>query len=268
MQENALNKLLDTTPELWKGRRANHRQQTLPTGYARLDSRLPGKGWPLGAVSELITPQPGLGELSLLLPTLAASSEQGQWVVLVDPPWVPYPAALQARGLSLERLLLVRTRSEKESLWACEQALRNGRGGAVLAWPERIGFTRMRRLQLAAQENARLAFLYRPESALAESSPAALRLHLQDGGHKGTRVNIIKCRGSHPPPPVWISFSTYANTPHQNTAHEPYAAYPPRTLLAGDPPAAPRTGSAYPRAERTGDGDSHQRNSRTPRTDH
>lgn len=268
MQENALDKLLDSTPELWKGRRANHRQQTLPTAYARLDKRLPGKGWPLGAVTELITPQPGLGELSLLLPVLAAISEQGQWVVLVDPPWVPYPAALQASGLSLERLLLVRTRSEKESLWACEQALRNGRGGAVLAWPERIGFTRMRRLQLAAQESAKLAFLYRPASAQQEPSPAALRLHLQDGGHKGTRVSIIKCRGSHPPPPVWIPFSTYANTYHQTADHEPAVAHTPRTLLAGDPPAAPRAGSAYPRAERAGNSDSHQRNGGTPRTDH
>ena len=268
MQENALNKLLDSTPELWKGRRANHRQSTLPTGYARLDSRLPGKGWPLGAVTELITPRPGLGELSLLLPALEAAGKQGQWVVLVDPPWIPYPAALHAGGLSLEHLLLVRTRSEKESLWACEQALRNGRGGAVLAWPERIGFARLRRLQLAAQESARLAFLYRPDSARGEPSPAALRLQLQDGGDRGTRVNVIKCRGSHPPGPVWIPFSTYANTCHQTADHEPAVAHTPRTLLAGDPPAAPRTGSAYPRAERTTDGGSGQRAGRPPRTDH
>ena len=78
----------------------------------------------------------------------------------------PLPGRAARGGLSLEHLLLVRTRSEKESLWACEQALRNGRGGAVLAWPEHIGFARLRRLQLAAQDSAKLAFLFRPDSAL------------------------------------------------------------------------------------------------------
>jgi cell division inhibitor SulA len=268
MQKSTLNNLLDTTPQLWRGHRPNHRQNTLPTGYGRMDNRLPGGGWPLGAVTELITGQPGLGELSLLLPVLAGFGEQGQWVVLIDPPWIPYPPSLNARGLSLEHLLLVRTRSEKESLWACEQALRNGRGGAVLAWPERIGFTRLRRLQLAAQESARLAFLYRPESARNESSPAALRLQLEHGGHKGTRVDVLKCRGSHPPAPTWIRFSDYANSSYQNAGHEPSAAHQPRPLLAGDTPATPRARSAYPRTGEQGDGGGGQRDDRTPRTDH
>jgi hypothetical protein len=201
----AIDKLLDSTPRLWKGRRPNHSQPTLPSGHAKLDSRLPGRGWPLGAVSELIPQQPGLGELSLLLPALANIGGQGQWVVLVDPPWIPYPASLCGRELPLERLLLVRTGNEKESLWACEQALRSGRGGAVLAWPERISFAQLRRFQLAAEANAKLAFLFRPQSALQESSPAALRLQLEAAERHGTRVSVIKCRGSRPPEPIWIA---------------------------------------------------------------
>lgn len=203
-QKPAIDKLLDSTPNLWKGRQPNHSQPTLPSGHARLDARLPGQGWPLGAVSELIPEKPGLGELSLLLPALANIGEQGQWVVLVDPPWIPYPASLSGRDLLLERLLLVRTSGEKESLWACEQALRSGRGGAVLAWPQRISFARLRRLQLAAEANAKLAFLFRPQSALQESSPAALRLQLEAAERYGTQVTVIKCRGKRPPEPVWI----------------------------------------------------------------
>ena len=43
-----------------------------PTGHARLDARLPGKGWPLGAMTELISRnRPGLGEFRLLFPALA-----------------------------------------------------------------------------------------------------------------------------------------------------------------------------------------------------
>jgi hypothetical protein len=204
MPQTPLNKLLNSTPQLWKGRRANHSQRSLPTGHDRLDARLPGKGWPLGAVTELISGKPGLGEFSLLFPALADMGQQGQWLVLVDPPWIPYPAALHGHGLRLERLLLVRTQSEKESLWACEQALRGSRGGAVLAWPERISFTRLRRLQLAAGENGKLVFLFRPEQAAHAASPAALRLQLGAGSRHGTRVDVLKCRGNRPLEPAWI----------------------------------------------------------------
>jgi len=223
----AIDELLNTTPQLWKGRQFSHVQPTVPTGHARLDARLPGRGWPLGAVTELLCGQPGLGEFSLLFPVLAELGEQGQWVVLIDPPWIPYPAALQAQRLQLGRLLLVRSRNEKESLWACEQALRSGRGGAVLAWPERIAFARLRRLQLAAEAHAKLAFLFRPESARRESSPAALRLQLEPGGPQGTRIEIIKCRGNRPSGPAWIPqpFSAYAN-PKQQTAEHALACHP------------------------------------------
>jgi len=279
-----INKLLETSPQLWRGRQPNHGQAALPTGQERLDARLPGAGWPLGAVTELISRKPGLGEFSLLLPALAATAERGQWVVLVDPPWIPYPASLHGRRLPLERLLLVRTAGGRESLWACEQALRCGRGGAVLAWPERISFTRLRRLQLAAREQAKLGFLFRPEQALREPSPAALRLHLEPGERHATHVRIIKCRGSHPPAPLHIppvvtnpphmdpEFSTYAKPTRQTGAHEPLDEFPererPSSPLAGHSPAAPGPGPAYPRAQRAGNGDRRQRPRRRSRTDH
>jgi protein ImuA len=204
MSPSPLKQLLNTTPQLWKGQRPNHSQRSLPSGHTRLDARLPGKGWPLGAVTELIARKPGLGEFSLLFPTLAEIGQRGQWLILVDPPWIPYPASLHAHGLRLERLLLVRTHSEKESLWACEQALRGHRDGAVLAWPERISFTHLRRLQLAAHEHGNLAFLFRPEHAAKVASPAALRLQLEAGSEHGTRISILKCRGSRPTEPTWI----------------------------------------------------------------
>ena len=203
-QNSTISKLLSTTPQLWQGHRANHAQRTLPTGHVRLDARLPGGGWPLGAITELICAKPGLGEFSLLFPTLTRMSKQGQWIIMIDPPWIPYPASLHGHGLLLEQLLLVRTHQEKESLWACEQALSGGQSGAVLAWPERISFTRLRRLQLAAENSGKVAFLFRPENALDAASPAALRLQLEAGGQRGTRINVLKCRGSRPVEPAWI----------------------------------------------------------------
>jgi len=267
MQNDAIDKLLDATPELWKGRRPNGARRTLPSGYARLDERLPGGGWPVGALTEIITSHPGLGELSLLLPALARLGADGQWVVLIDPPWIPYPPALRAHQLVLERLVLVRTEDAPSALWACEQALRNGRGGAVLAWPQTIGFPRLRRLQLAAQEQGKLGVVFRPEPAVRETSPAALRLHLERGAGGATRVRVVKCRGSHPPAPVELRFSAYANTPPHSCGHAAQRTHR-RTLLAGDPPAAPRAGPAHPRPARPADSGRGQRRPATPRTDH
>lgn len=248
-QKHAINELLSSTPQLWRGRQASRGQRALPTGHAKLDARLPGKGWPLGAMTELISRKPGLGELRLLFPALTDTGEQGQWVILVDPPWIPYPASLQGHGLLLERLLLVRTRGGKESLWACEQALRSGRGGAVLAWPEQIGFARLRRLQIAAENNAKLAFLFRPGSALRESSPAALRLQLEPGDHHGTRISILKCRGSQPSGQLWIPqpFSAYGKRHHQTQDHALFAENDTSTTLAGHPPSTTAPGPPYPR---------------------
>ena len=195
--------LLETTPRLWQGSAATCRQPTQASGHDRLDERLPGGGWPIGATTELITARAGLGELRLLLPALAAMSHDGQWLVLVDPPWIPYPDTLHRHGIGLDHLLLVRTDSTEESLWACEQALLHGCGGAVLAWPKQVRFARMRRLQLAAETGNKLAFMFRPQDALNTASPSALRLHLQTG-ECGTRIDILKCRGPRCSEPAWI----------------------------------------------------------------
>jgi hypothetical protein len=217
MENNALNALIAATPRLWRGQEPNHSQRTLSTGHKRLDNHLPGGGWPVGAVSELITHQPGLGELSLLFPALSEISRQGQWLIFIDPPWIPYPAALHGRGLALERLLMVRSSNPKESLWACEQALRGSQGGVVLAWPQQASFARLRRLQLAAESGSRLAFLFHPEAALTSDSPAALRLHLRGDEH-GTRIDILKCRGKRPNEPVWLPHQHLPGQSHTNTA--------------------------------------------------
>ena len=45
---------------------------TRPTGHAALDAVLPGGGWPVGALVEVLQPQAGQGEWRLLAPALGA----------------------------------------------------------------------------------------------------------------------------------------------------------------------------------------------------
>ena len=184
-------------PGVWQGRHLRPDIPALPSGYRMLDQQLPSRGWPQGALTELLLGKPGSGELSLLLPALAKLTQQAQWVMMVDPPWIPYPPALVEHGLDLERLLIIRTRSTKESLWACEQALRGYRGGALLSWTDNPGFARLRRLHLAARSGHKLAFLFRPHTRAEQPSPAALRLHVQ-ANPNGCQIRVLKCQGHHP----------------------------------------------------------------------
>ena len=127
-------------------------------------------------------------------PALARLSSEGRWLAWIAPPYLPYAPALEAAGIDLARVMVVRTRSPQDALWAIEQALQSGACGAVLGWPEKATFAQLRRLQIAAEGSPALAFLFRAPLAARESSPAALRLHLQS--LKGElAVKILKRRG-------------------------------------------------------------------------
>ncbi|MGH8766672.1 MAG: translesion DNA synthesis-associated protein ImuA, partial [Burkholderiales bacterium] len=149
---SALQTLLQN-PVIWRGNEQAHVQlPSIPTGFAELDRELPGGGWPRGVVSELLTERRGIGELSLFVPALANLSREDGWLMLIAPPWIPYAPALAARGIRLSKLVVVDTRSDKDTLWAAEQGLRAGNCSAVLAWPAAINERSLRRLQLAAEE--------------------------------------------------------------------------------------------------------------------
>ena len=105
-----------------------------PTGHAALDALLPQGGWPRRALTELLLPADGVGELSPLLPTLARLTGEGGIVALVAPPYIPYAPAWQAAGVDLALLEVVEA-DPRQALWAQEQCLRSGACGAVLGWP-------------------------------------------------------------------------------------------------------------------------------------
>lgn len=187
-----LESLLDQRSDLWRGR-ARHQSLPagVPTGFAALDAALTWGGWPPGSLSELLAKSPGVG-LGLVLPALARLGCEGRWLLLVDPPWLPYAPALAAQGLRLERLVVVRAGEQRA--WAAEQGLRSGACGAVLLWGGRWDGTALHRLQLAAETGGVLAFLFRDLAAGRHPSPVSLRLQVGPSG-AGYGVRILKQRG-------------------------------------------------------------------------
>ena len=219
-------------PALWRAHQLGRpRQAVAASGFAELDAQLPGGGWPAGVVTELLLPHPGIGELRLLAPVLAALQGQQRSVMWFDPPAAPCAWALSALGLDLRQLVVVRSRQglkgapwagaarpasrggtskvaerlmgrahgplpAADVLWALEHALKSGHLGAVLAWlPARLPADALRRLQLAAQSHPGPAFVLRGDEARQRPSAAPLRIGLSSAGPDLLHVALLTRRG-------------------------------------------------------------------------
>ncbi|MGJ7579127.1 translesion DNA synthesis-associated protein ImuA [Variovorax sp. RHLX14] len=183
--------------------------QVMTTGHSALDVELPGGGWPVGALTEILLGAPDAHVWQLLLPVLAraAGARKGP-VVLIGAPHEPFGPALAAGGLPSESLMWVgggspdrggRTGStgstSQSHMWACEQALRCADVAAVMAWLPQARVGELRRLQLAAAQHEGLLFVFRPESVALSASPARLRIRLVSAEGGQMDVHLLKRRG-------------------------------------------------------------------------
>lgn len=193
--------------DVWRGDTlASLPEAAIPSGHLELDAELPGGGWPRGTLTELLVERSGIGEMSLLLPTLASLSGAGGWLALVGPPWLPHAPAWAAAGVALERLVIVR--AGKDTAWSIEQLLACGGFAGVLAWPgEGIDAKALRRLQVAAEGRSVFACLWRSMAVADAPSPASLRVALA-AGDDALSVRILKRRGRPASRPLDLPFSS------------------------------------------------------------
>jgi protein ImuA len=184
-----------------------------PSGFTALDAELPGGGWPHGQLVELLYDDPGIGELSLLAPALAAQIRTGRTCVWIlpcergspaDDPLqqaLPYPPALAEASIDPSCNIFVRPAVAREAWWAAEQSLRAAHLGALIGWLPICGasadFRALRRLHLLAQRHRALVFVMRPSRCAGTPSPAVLRLQLacDHGPHPALAITILKRRG-------------------------------------------------------------------------
>jgi len=197
---------------LWRGSSLGATAEpTLSSGFAALDAELPGGGWPLRAVTEVLTPAFGAVEWRLLAPALkgwwagqalpaATASRRARQaapalrsLLLVNPPHTPHLPGLQALGLPPSALIWVATQTPAETLWATEQAIKSR--VAVLAWLPEARPEQIRRLQVSALSSDAPAFLLRPERVGQQSSAAPLRLTVRPGEGWDLDVHLLKRRG-------------------------------------------------------------------------
>lgn len=189
---------------LWRaGRSPQARAGGEPTGYAALDALLPQGGWPAHAITELLLPADGVGELSLLMPTLARISQAGGTIVVIAPPYIPYALAWRAGGVNLTHLHIVQAAS-RDVLWSFEQCLRSGACAVVLGWVLHADMAGLRRLQMAADAGRCLGFVLRDARHAGNPSPAALRMEAVSASRGGMGWQVRKCRGGPVPTRAFV----------------------------------------------------------------
>ena len=240
---NRATRLSQLHPGLWRASQVGAAPgRVTASGFAALDTELPGGGWPHGVLTELLLPQPGVGELRLLAPALAG---EGRCVMLFDPPAALSAWALLQCGINSRHWLVVQARPSPgrvaaagaprsanrlapllpsaDVLWALEQALKSGHVGAILAWlPTHLGTDTLRRLQIAAQAHDGPVFVFRDALVRSKPSPAPLRLLLQPAGVDGLSLRLLKRRGPPLARPLRLALPS-ALTPRQQAraqAHE------------------------------------------------
>ena len=238
----------DLHPALWRAHQLGHqRQAAWSSGHAALDAELPGAGWPARALTELLLAHPGVGEMRLLAPVLAAVQRQQRSVMLFDPPAALYGWAWCALGLDVQQLVVVNGRGRgcgsargsahdvllaADTLWALEHALKSGLVGAVLAWlPQHVRADALRRLQLAAQSHPGPAFVLRDSQARANPSVAPLRLALAPAGADALQVQLLKRRGPPLAQPLVLALPPVLALPSSPRARAGRSTQPPLPAL-------------------------------------
>lgn len=205
------------------------------SGFAALDAELPGGGWPLQSLSEILCDSVATLEWRLLAPALrllladapgtglraatlgarrsrarmpagapplkrpsaaaSATASSQQPLLLINPPLSPHLPGLQACGLPAQRLIWVAPETPAQQLWALEQAIKANASAAILAWLPQARPEQIRRLQSCAQAMQAPVFLFRPLAMAGQSSAAPLRVSLSTGPGWNLQLNILKRRG-------------------------------------------------------------------------
>lgn len=186
-----------TQEGLWTGTSKFKNAYSISTGYAQLDQCLPGGGWPLGALTEILIENTAEPPIWLVIPALAKLEYEKRWQAWVGPSGIPYAPALGKSGIDLSKTLIIHPTTYKDMLWTIEQTLCSNACSAVLSWPNKIHSTASRRLQLAAKNSRSLGICFFSRNYAQHHTMAALRLLFRPN-LQGAEITILKCRGAKP----------------------------------------------------------------------
>lgn len=180
--------------DIWRGDvRILAPQIALDTGYPELNAALLNDGWPRRSLVEVC--QKGFNPQEWLLLSPALKAADG-YVVLLNPPVMPFCQALIQAGLDLDQIIIVQVSNKADFLASFVELARSESCAVLLAWQQQhnLSYTELRKCFLATNEGAALCVMFRPEHAQQQSSPASLRL-LSEITANDIQLRIFKQKG-------------------------------------------------------------------------
>lgn len=180
--------------DIWRGdARIVTPQLALDSGYAELNAALLNGGWPRCNLVEVCQKGFNQQEWFLLAPVLKAVDG---YIVLLNPPLVPFAQALIKAGIDLDQIIIVQVNNKADFLASFVELARSESCAVLLAWPQKynLNYTELRKCLLATNEGAALCVMFRAEHAQQQSSPASLRL-LSEITANHVQLKIFKQKG-------------------------------------------------------------------------
>ena len=205
--------------EKLEGGRPAEDKRPLSTRSPALDRMLPGGGLARGTLVEYLSAAGSSGGGGAATLSLAAAREacgEGRALVVVERESSKfkvqsskfgnrgqerggrgeesigrfYPPAAAAWGIDLSAMLVLRTASEADALWAFDQALRCPGVGAVWGAWERLDVRDFRRLQLAAEVGGTVGLLIRPATLRKQPTWAEVRFLIHPKSLVGSKFKV------------------------------------------------------------------------------
>jgi len=184
------------------------------------------------------TPADTSAAMAMLLASLQTNDMPFLWITnrsLIQEHGLPYGPGLKAAGINPANLLLVRSKTHKETLWALEEGLKNKELSAVIGELNQLDLTASRRLALASRtHNTRCLLLMRTEKAASSAAysrwqvaPTVSTSEPFDQyapGNATLSAKLVKHRGGERPTLITMEW------PHDTSDHIPVA-----TTLVGQP---------------------------------
>ncbi|WP_158829133.1 ImuA family protein [Mucilaginibacter lacusdianchii] len=195
----------------WQGIHRPADDSLIQTGLGDLEQAFPGAVFPTGAIHEFLNMKPEHaaacgGFLAGLLSKLMQEGSPGLWISRSRQ---LFPPALARFGLRPEQIVFLDVRTEKEALWAMEEALKCEGAAAVVAEVSELDFAQSRRLQLAVERSRVTGFVLRHDPTALSATACAARWRItpllsqpEPGmpgfGYPSWRVELLKVRNGNP----------------------------------------------------------------------
>ncbi|MBO66746.1 MAG: SOS cell division inhibitor SulA [Acidiferrobacteraceae bacterium] len=169
----------------------------LPTGYTELDQYLPGGGWPLGTLIEILIRRMEEVPLWLIIPALQQLNNDSRWQAWISPIHIPYAPALMSAGIDLSKVLILNPPTHKDVVWTIEQCLSSGVCSAVIFWLQTLTNKNSRRFKLAAKHGDSWGICFCLLDHAQHETVSSLKLSYRPTRH-GADINILRCTGKKP----------------------------------------------------------------------